>query len=166
MGKLSPSGRADFIRRELEAIRQRDKKGELRPDAVLDFAQDPRTQLHKKFTWDDGEAAHQFRLSQAREIIRTFVVMVHSPIKGVTHVLVKEMVSLSDRRGEDGGYIPIVEVLDDAAKRRRLLLDVIARLEGVTEVALFTELKEVHEAITAVRRRFPDAFMPAHRKAS
>lgn len=40
---------------------------------VLEFAKDPKTALHRHFTWDDDEAANLWRLQQARNIIRVSI---------------------------------------------------------------------------------------------
>ena len=45
--------------------------GVLTPDDVLSEASNPKSPLHDQFTWDDTAAAHQWRLSQARELIRS-----------------------------------------------------------------------------------------------
>lgn len=48
-------------------------KGELTPGDVVDDARNPNSPLHSFFEWDDSEAAEQFRLSQARGLIRAVV---------------------------------------------------------------------------------------------
>jgi hypothetical protein len=57
---------------ELETIR-RNAGGVLRPEDVVSFAADPDTELHSRFEWDDTEAAQQYRLWQARQLIRVTV---------------------------------------------------------------------------------------------
>jgi len=47
--------------------------GLLRPADVIEAARPVGSPLHTRFTWDDTEAAHQYRLWQAREIIRVSV---------------------------------------------------------------------------------------------
>lgn len=46
-------------------------RGRLDPKDVVDEARDPRSPLHKSFTWNDDEAAEQWRLQQARQLIRS-----------------------------------------------------------------------------------------------
>lgn len=50
--------------------------GELKPQAVVEYARNPRSSLHKHFVWDDKEAAEAYRLEQAREIIRVIRIKV------------------------------------------------------------------------------------------
>ena len=59
----------------LERIRARNK-GVLTPADVVKDASDESSPLHSYFTWDDTEAAHQYRLDQARTLIRNVKVEV------------------------------------------------------------------------------------------
>jgi len=67
--------RNSAIQQELESIR-RSAGGLLRPEDVVEFARSPETALHEEFTWDDSEAAHQYRLWQARQVIRVNVTVI------------------------------------------------------------------------------------------
>lgn len=48
-----------------------DENGRLTPEAVLAAAKDPDSPLHGHFEWDDGKAAAEHRLHQARTLIRS-----------------------------------------------------------------------------------------------
>jgi len=49
----------------------RDRNGqELTPEAVVVAASDPTSPAHHRFTWDDTAAARQWRLEEARRLIR------------------------------------------------------------------------------------------------
>ena len=52
---------------------------ELTPENVLSYAEDEDTELHKCFCWDNDEAAHRYRLIQARQIIQSFVITREEP---------------------------------------------------------------------------------------
>jgi tRNA A37 N6-isopentenylltransferase MiaA len=67
--------RIDAIKahKELEDIRRLD--GNLTAANVLKRAKDKSSSLHKQFDWDDGEAANQWRLEQARRLIRSIEVI-------------------------------------------------------------------------------------------
>lgn len=43
------------------------------PEDVLRKAEDPESELHKCFEWNDSKAAEKYRLVQAREILRSIV---------------------------------------------------------------------------------------------
>jgi hypothetical protein len=109
------------IQSELETIRNR-HGGLLTAEATVAFAQNPKVELHKQFTWDNGKAAEQYRLQQARELIKTFVVIYegnHAP----------QYVSLSiDRQKEGGGYRSTVEVMSSKKLRKLLLAQAVLEL--------------------------------------
>jgi hypothetical protein len=63
---------AKAVGEHLEFLRQQ-SKGELTPKDVVDDARNPNSPLHSFFEWDDGEAAEQYRLQQARGLIRAVV---------------------------------------------------------------------------------------------
>ena len=46
---------------------------EVTPEQIVDKAKDKDTELHKCFCWDNKAAAHLYRLSQARSIMRNIV---------------------------------------------------------------------------------------------
>lgn len=68
----------DLVGRHLELLRQQ-FKGELTPPDVLADARNPNSPLHGFFEWDDNEAAEQYRLSQARGLIRSVVAIYREP---------------------------------------------------------------------------------------
>jgi hypothetical protein len=106
---------AQAILAELETIRQ-DNGGLLNPADVVEFARNPETALHRKFTWDDGKAAEEYRLWQARQVIRV-VVSVVGPDKEPFRVYA----SIQEDRNDKGGYRTLVSVMSDDYRRRALL---------------------------------------------
>jgi hypothetical protein len=130
---------------ELEALEKRD--GVLYPERVVEFAKNPKSALHEKFCWDDTEAAKQYRIYQARQIIRVTVRMVQLPAH-LEPVGVRAFVSLPDDRKVGGGYRSIAKVLSDDDLRQQLLKS------AKEELAVFrrkyrdiAELSEVNQAI-------------------
>lgn len=53
-----------------------DKQGRLTPMGVLDAAQDNDSPLHGFFEWDDSVAAKEWRVEQARDLIRRVKIVV------------------------------------------------------------------------------------------
>lgn len=49
---------------------------EYTPHQVLDLARDPKTELHKCFDWDDSIAAEKWRIEQARQVVKSFTVVI------------------------------------------------------------------------------------------
>ena len=116
----------DMIQKELEAIRDANN-GMISPEKVVEFARDPNTAMHAKFTWDNGRAAHEYRLWQARAMIR--VQVAYLPQSPGTPV--RAYVSLStERNSETGGYRPIQFVLKTKPLRDQLLADALSELEA------------------------------------
>lgn len=71
---------AKAVGEHLEFLRQQ-FKGELTPEDVLADAKHDNSPLHSFFEWSDTEAAHQYRLQQARGLIRAVVAVYTQPDK-------------------------------------------------------------------------------------
>lgn len=55
---------------ELQIIKRNNVTNMLEPPEVVEYARNnPQSELHKGFEWDDSKAAEQYRLQQARQII-------------------------------------------------------------------------------------------------
>src|SRR5690606_25615999 len=97
----------DAIRAEIERL---ERDGKIRPVDVVEAAKDESSPLHDCFTWDDGEAAHQYRLIEARNLLRVYVVRPDAE-EGPT---VRAFVSLTtDCVEKGGGYRAIADVMSD-----------------------------------------------------
>lgn len=126
------------------------KGGVILPADVVDAARDPQSVLHDLFTWDDGEAAHQYRLEQARRVLRTYVVIEDAPKQET----VRAFVSLSsDRRHAGGGYRHITDVLSDEELYRRMLADSLAEIRAFRQkYERIKELRPVFDAADEVEK--------------
>lgn len=132
---------------ELEHIASQNG-GILRAADVVAYARDPKTILHGKFLWDDGEAARLYRDNQARQLIRVAVKMIGN---GSTQAI-RAFVSLSTDRDE-GGYRSTIEVLSDAAMKARLLQDALAELDSFrVKYQELVELAGVFQAADEIRQ--------------
>lgn len=60
---------ADEVLAELEKMEAADK---LDAETIVAEATDPSSPLHDRFTWDNDEAAHRFRLWQARALLAKY----------------------------------------------------------------------------------------------
>lgn len=143
------------IDKELSAI-ERAHAGFLKAEAVVNYARNPRTALHKRFEWDDTKAAHQHRLAQAREIIRTRIYRLETAGRELP---MKVYVSLvPDQQQPGGGYRKMVDVLSDKAQREQLLLQCAddmrrfrARYQRLKEVVALCE--QMHATEIAILKR-------------
>lgn len=63
---------AKIVGAHIEMLREK-FKGEITPEDILADAKHDNSPLHSFFEWGDSEAAHQYRLQQARGLIRSVV---------------------------------------------------------------------------------------------
>lgn len=115
---------SNAIRDELDRIATR-HRGVLKPEDVVEAAQDPKSPLHDRFCWDDTKAAYEYRLWQARTLIRITVTVVDDSNKTPDRVWVSLK---ADRAQEKGGYRKLVTVLSDARLREELLEEALAEM--------------------------------------
>ena len=112
-------------REALEAINGRD--GTLSPPAVVTEARKATSPLHPFFEWDDGRAAEEHRINQARRLIRRYEVVVID-----SHPTpVRAFVSLGSDRKPGRGYRQMARVLSDPEQRAELLEQAIRELHAV-----------------------------------
>lgn len=142
------------VRDALEKLALMDENGRLRPEAVVEDAENPDSPLHRCFTWENGEAAYRWRLHEARMLIRaSYTVVVEQqavPIK------TRAYVSLKSARVARSGYTPIRRVLSEPELHAELLRNALEDLEAMERrYGHLRELKAVFSAVRRVRRRVP-----------
>jgi hypothetical protein len=98
--------------------------------------------------WDDTEAARQYRLWQARELIQIVVTVLPN-----TNKPVRVYVSLeSDRDKEGGGYRELTSVLSDAVRRKALVAEALAEFDRwKRKYETLVELSKIFEAREKVK---------------
>jgi hypothetical protein len=135
--------------------------GRVPPEAVIEFARDENTALHSEFEWDDTEAAHQFRLEQARKIIRLNIEVIETPNGNVRMPVFVSLVS--DRRG-GGGYRALTDVMSNAEMRAQLLQQAIDELQRVRRK--YESLRELAPVFAALDRVARNATRRRNRRAA
>jgi hypothetical protein len=140
----------DILLKEFERIRI-ENNGILKAEDVVNYAEDDTSPLHLFFQWDDSEAAHQYRIWQARQLISTVVVILPNTKKHIS-----AYVSFKDsRRNDGGGYLPIATVLTNTEYRSRLLNEAFDDLRGwELKYHKLQELAKIYEAIKTTRKHF------------
>jgi hypothetical protein len=89
--------------------------GIITPDQLVEAATPISHPLHEYFTWDDTEAAHRFRIMEARTILRVAVEYTdhdHEPIRVTAHL-----------SSDDTGYRLLSTILSDTEMRAQLIAD-------------------------------------------
>lgn len=98
----------------------RAKRGTLTPSHVVEDARKKVSPTHKLFTWEDAEAAKQFRLSQARQLLRSITVVVNVQRDGQESELTSRAFVVVTK-AEGRTYEPVLSVLKDDDQRTQLL---------------------------------------------
>lgn len=134
---------------ELKRI-AKDNGGLLQPETVVEESRPATSPLHSRFEWDNTVAGQQYRIWQARQLIRVTV-----EVLAGTNEVTEVFVSLTpDRERESGGYRVMLSVLSNAEMRAQLLADARAELTVFqTKYRQLTELAAVFAAIKKVNRK-------------
>jgi len=144
---------AKAVGAHLELLREQ-CKGELTPEDVLADAKHDNSPLHSYFEWNDGDAAHQYRLSQARGLIRSVVAIYVDEEKQKPAVRAKAYVHIpepSSPHYREAGHAM------SQTKTRQLVLQRAWR-ELQAWKARYKDLKEfsdLFEVIDEVQRHIP-----------
>jgi hypothetical protein len=97
--------------------------GQLTPEIIVDDARHDNSPLHDYFEWSDGEAARQFRLQQARGLIRSVVAVYSQPeqpqVRARAYVHISEPVP---------HYLEVSEAMSDATTRAKVLKRALGEL--------------------------------------
>lgn len=138
------------VREALEQILAEDDAGVLRPEVIVERAKARSSPLHDFFTWDDTRAAHAWRVNEARDLIRSYSVVIQQqpPIK------TRAFVSLKSVRAKGGGYLPLARVMSDRELHAEMLRDALDDLEWWRKrYEKLQELQPIFAAARRVRRR-------------
>lgn len=130
---------------ELERIYERDQA--LDPLILINEAKDEDNPLHNRFTWDDGKAAHEHRLNEARKLIRIAV----SIIPQLNNEPVRTYISLTPLRGNGGSYIATATLLTDDERYRQARDDALTMMSSLQKrFNYIRELEPVWDALAEV----------------
>lgn len=132
----------------LEKIREKNG-GTLTPDAVVTASKPKAAPLHSEFEWDDSVAGHQWRINQARQIVRS-VALVDEGVSEAPRAFVS--VQGSDEEGR--AYVSIEAAMSRDDWREQVLRDALAEaLSWQRRYQSFKELAEIHGAIEATAKQ-------------
>lgn len=141
--------RESAIRDELIRIAQA-YGGELKPEVVVKEARVETSPLHHSFDWDDGEAAENWRIHQARQLIR--VTVTFEAVSNDKLIPCRVFVSLTPDREKGGaGYRLTSDVMSDTEHRQQMLADAKDEMNRFrAKYRALTELAEVFAAMDRV----------------
>lgn len=116
--KQSPHEVIRAVDAEFTKLKESHPDGLLVAEDIVAAAANPKSAMHPFFEWDDSEAAKEWRLVQARFLIRK--VMISNPTDMNQPPVPKFVSLMEDRQREGGGYRDVVEVITDAGLRAQL----------------------------------------------
>ena len=123
------------IRDELQ--RMDAKYNGLKPSIVVTEAKPKSSPLHSSFEWDDTKAGHEYRLAQARKLIRVIVPVIE--VSGERrrdpwiHVPATPQQAQDD--GDEGTYRPLSVVVQDPDAFARALSELAAKVRSAQAAA-------------------------------
>lgn len=133
------------VEQELERLRGPD--GILRLEDVVAAAADESSPLHSHFEWDNTKAAHRYRLSQARALIRS----VQIPLR--ISDIVFEAPAFVPASIAGGGYRRLDQVPPGSPEARSVVVDELSRVAAllgrVRKVAAVLELEDEVDTLLA-----------------
>ena len=136
------SNQTEISLNELEKIAD-ENGGVLVPEKVVEFARNPATSLHSRFLWDDTEAGKEYRLIQARGIIRRVTITVvkqEQVTKQITLDTTRAYQSRPSNRS-GGGYEKVQDIMTDPAKRNEMITQVLKELQSYRNT--YSDLQEL-----------------------
>jgi hypothetical protein len=153
---------AQVVGERIDAIRSSLGRGLKATDVVQDAA-GPRSPLHNIFNWNDRTAAHQHRLAVARNLLGALVTVYVDVNKSSEAKQVRSFVSLRDHGTKrDRTFFPLVEVMNDKAKREQLLKLAYGEYKAYHQrYRQLDELSELFQAGNVVFGRLPRKFRKA-----
>jgi len=142
---------------ELEQIRE-SNDGILYPQSVVDFARNEETALHDKFEWDDTVAGENYRVWQARKIIRAVAILIprqNEPIQAYVSMVADRYQGEGEEKQERvGGYRCMVDVLSTPNLRETLLSEALAEFEmWERKYTMITELADIFAAAKTAKQK-------------
>lgn len=143
---------AEIVAKTLQQITNR-HRGELHPKDVVSEAKRKQSPLHHHFDWDDTSAAKKYRLTQARELIRSIEVRIvdHTP-NGPTKVLIQRQFPNLQEDGRRGSspYRDLGTVLGDSTLTEMYIQRALEDAESWK--ARYEHIKQLKGIVTEIDR--------------
>lgn len=102
------------------------KRGKLTASEVVEAAKNAKSALHDCFEWDDTKAAHEYRLSQARHLIKRAVPKKEE--EKFVHVPVQK--AEEETGSKEGEYHPASHIVQEVDLYQRALGEAISYLNS------------------------------------
>jgi hypothetical protein len=113
--------------------------GEITAEDYLGYAAlHPESESHKCFEWDDANAGREYRLAQARLVLRSVVIEWETvTAAGEKEIVVtREFESVADRSNPGGSvYVPLCDALSDDEYRGQIFAEIGRDIEALKQKA-------------------------------
>lgn len=106
----------------------------LEPEVVVADATPKNSVLHDLLTWDDKQAAHQFRIEEARSLIRR-VIYVQGP-STVLQIRAPYFVRDPDLASREQGYTTTIALQNEPERARAAIRQELLRVQSSLERAM------------------------------
>lgn len=135
----------------IEAIKKR--RGGITPQLLVIEANKKRSPLHDCFEWDDSKAAEEYRVVQAREILRFLVIMVEPETEVEEVRYVRAFVAPPEIEQDDGAsYVTIEQVRSNEDLHEAYLRQLKCELDAIkNKIKAYKEFAKVVQAIETVK---------------
>ena len=121
--------------------------GEVNPKYIVEKAKDESNILHNCFEWNDSKAAELYRIDQARDLIRSLVIIKED---GGKKAETRAVVSVSFGENQPKSYYTIAKVMDSDYAKNMLLNQAMREAEIFKEK--YQSLKELSGLISAINK--------------
>lgn len=165
------AGDAQVVGEAIETIRE--ENGTVGPALVVDSARPDGSPLHPYFEWNDGEAAEQYRRTQASHLLRSIVAVRTDGVelKAPTRAFVSiKSADEGDDEAPPATYTSISEAIRVVDYREQLMKDALRDLDAYRmKYQLLSDLSGWGNAVQTARdvlQRALDAFDNTKEKAA
>lgn len=138
------------------------KYGMVTPSVVVEESKPVDAPLHNHFQWDDSKAAEEYRLVQARQLIRAVTVMQDAKEDKEVQV-VRAFVNVRPVEGDEPlvserCYITIQRAMGEEMLRRQVLANALAEIRSWRRrYAQYTEFAKIVGAVDETQKSLFDA---------
>jgi len=143
-GKIYNDDQAQEIGEAIEDLQ--DKIGaEVKPSHLLDAARSKSHRLHSYFEWNNSVAAEKYRNEQAKDMIRSVVIIIETPI-GPTET--RAFVSVKSETEDGRRFVTVAQAMSNENYRNQAIEEALKKARfWRSQYKKYTELAPIFEAI-------------------
>lgn len=146
---------------EVERI-ARNNGGKITATEIVEAASDPTSPMHSQFEWEDDQAAHKYRLIQARMLIRACKLEIKVHNRKMT---VPKYLRDPQQDSTEQGYVETARIRTDEDVKRDALINEFSRIARMLTKAralasyfdMDEEIDSFTESLELMRRKITDS---------